>query len=309
MTRVELTDVLPGLTAALVDGSNPATFLSRFVAGVPVVLDVTACALLAADPAGRIRIVTVCEHAEASSFTGTLRDGPWNDCLVTGLSDVNIDVAVDDERWRTFRRVAAGNGVGFAHVLPVQVGGRVLGVLAMVSGAHQPLDPTAAAVAQALADLAAVALLHGHQVPPGQRLGAAWKTSDSTARAIGMLRSQGASGTAEAYERLSHHATAWGIPLPELCTDVLGRRVSWPDLVAGTPTPDDAPGARSVQALADGERQLLVLLASGLPATVVAVRLGISLPRMATLLVALRRRLGVTTTVQAVRVARHSGLI
>jgi GAF domain-containing protein len=153
-TLVELADTL-------VADFDAVELLSRLADRCVEVLDVGAAGLMLAGPDGELRVMASSSEAMRvlELFELQAREGPCLDCYRSGEAIVGTELASAGNRWPSFAAVAMAAGFGSVHALPLRLRGTVIGALNLfhVEAGHMPLANLEAA--QALADVATIAVL------------------------------------------------------------------------------------------------------------------------------------------------------
>lgn len=125
------------------------------------VLDVDAAGLMLNSVDGQLRVMASSSDAMRllELFELQAQEGPCLDCYRTGQAIVNHDIEQAHERWPRFAVEASEAGFRTVHALPMRLRGNVLGALNLFH--IEPGDMSSADVeaAQALADVATIALL------------------------------------------------------------------------------------------------------------------------------------------------------
>jgi GAF domain-containing protein len=154
-TFVELAD-------SLVDDFDALDLLNVLVERCVDVLGVAAAGLMFADGQEQLRL------AVASSESARLMDlyqlqndeGPCLDCYRSGLPVSGVPLKDEQDRWPSFAAAARREGFDGVLALPLRLRGRVIGALNLFDAKDGTLaDPSIHPVAQAMADVATIAIL------------------------------------------------------------------------------------------------------------------------------------------------------
>jgi len=125
-------------------------------------LDVDAGGLLIADELGELQLIaSTSEQAQLVELIQlSAGAGPCVDCFVTGMPVTVSDIEDERERWPLFQAGALEQGFHAVFATPMRLRGQVLGAMNLFSKA--PGGPTTqdALIAQALADIATIGILH-----------------------------------------------------------------------------------------------------------------------------------------------------
>lgn len=87
-------------------------------------------------------------------------EGPCLDCFSGGHPVDAPDLCAEGDRWPKWAPLAERCGYRAAHALPLRVDRRLIGSVNLLLGGPRPLPDTDLGLAQALADVAALALVH-----------------------------------------------------------------------------------------------------------------------------------------------------
>ncbi|MFG2466062.1 GAF and ANTAR domain-containing protein [Streptomyces canus] len=165
----ELATAFVGLADTYAPDFDPLRLFDRLVHSCRRLLDVEAAAVMIADARGTLKTIAATEDEAAfielmQTQTGR---GPCMDCYRTGESRSVPDVTAETERWPQL--VAAMNDAGYRslHTVPVRLHDRALGALTLLNSRTGALPGGDAHLAQALADSAALALMHWSADPRG----------------------------------------------------------------------------------------------------------------------------------------------
>jgi GAF domain-containing protein len=156
--------------------------------------------------------------------------GPCLDCFRAGTPVLVADLGEAAERWPRFAPEALGAGFRAVHALPLRLRGKVLGALNLFRTTPGGLDRADATAAQALADVATVALLQHRAVSEAQTLAEQLQDALNSRVAIeqakGVLAAQGGLGMDDAFLQLRRYARAHHRLLTEVAEEVVAGRLS-----------------------------------------------------------------------------------
>jgi GAF domain-containing protein len=127
------------------------------------ILDAQAGGLLLSDqPGGRLQLLaSTSEDAELVELMQlSAGQGPCLDCFESGLAVDVPDIAAQVEFWPGFVRTAVEHGFRSMHATPLRLRGEVIGTINLFRVQLGALPEQDAAVAQALADVATIGILH-----------------------------------------------------------------------------------------------------------------------------------------------------
>jgi len=187
---------------------------------------IDAAGIMVAAPDGQLRLMASTNEAARALelFELQAEEGPCFDCLHRGEPLVNIDLSIPDDRWLGFATAATERGFSTAHALPMRLRDEVIGALNLfqVAGRLQQHDVDAA---QALADMATIALLHHRARIDAQvlhdQLDQALTSRIAIEQAKGMLAGLDDLTMDEAFEKLRSYARRNNRLLADVALDVV----------------------------------------------------------------------------------------
>jgi GAF domain-containing protein len=194
------------------------------------VLDVAAAGIMLASPAGDLRVMASSseEMRLLELFELQSQEGPCLDCYTTGRSVVNADLGGDDPRWPQFAERATAAGFRSVHALPLRLRSSVLGALNMFNIDAGLMRPADEAAAQALADVATIAIIQHRAAAEArllnEQLAEALNTRIVIEQAKGMVAQQRSVDMSDAFTTLRDHARARNLRLADLARDVIEGR-------------------------------------------------------------------------------------
>lgn len=222
-TFVELAD-------NLIDDFDALDLLTVLVERSVDLLDVVASGLLFADGQDQMRLVaSSAESARLLELYHIQNDeGPCLDCYRTG-TPVSIG-SMEEARSRWPRFAEAASRAGFVGVLavPLRLRGRVIGALILFDANGGLYDPTTHPVAQAMADVATIAILQ-ERLGKQQEVLNAQLQSALTSRVVieqakGVLAARLDVDMGEAFERLRQRSRNDRRRLVEVAEEVVNAR-------------------------------------------------------------------------------------
>src|SRR6476661_8393839 len=156
-----LAQTLVELADTLVDDFDVVELLSLLADRCVEVLDVSAAGLMLVAPEGDLRVVASSseEMRLVELFELQSQEGPCPDCYRTGEPSLNADLAAENGRWPQFAPVALKAGFRSVHALPMRLRGLTIGALNLFRTDEGLLDEADVVAAQALADVATIAVL------------------------------------------------------------------------------------------------------------------------------------------------------
>jgi transcriptional regulator with GAF, ATPase, and Fis domain len=155
------------LTDTCAPGFDPLGLFDRLVRACRALLEVDAVAVMIADGRGTLRTMAATEEGAAFVELMQLQSGrgPCMDCYRTGEGAVVADVRVQGDHWPELVGAMTEAGYRSLHAVPVRVHERVLGALTLLDARAGQLPGGRLHLAQALADCAALGLMHWSAEP------------------------------------------------------------------------------------------------------------------------------------------------
>ena len=153
-TMVELAD-------NLVDDFDIVDVLTLLADRCVEVLDAAAAGIMLGGPDGQLQLMTSSNEAMrvVELFELQSAEGPCWDCFHSGRPVVNQDLTTAHERWPNFAPVAVAAGFLGSDAIPMRLRGTVIGALNLFRTERGSLSDDDVTVAQALADVATIAIL------------------------------------------------------------------------------------------------------------------------------------------------------
>jgi GAF domain-containing protein len=229
-TLVELADTL-------VDDFDVVELLTLLADRCVEVLDVAAAGLMLAAPEGDLRVVASSseEMRLVELFEIQSQEGPCPDCYRTGEPTLDADLAADGDRWPRFGSVALEAGFKSVHALPMRLRGVTIGALNLFRDQEGLLDEADVSVAQALADVATIAILQHRAVIQThvvhEQLSRALNSRIMIEQAKGFLAERAGLDMKDALSWMRNHARSHNLLLVDVAQSVID----------GSVTPDPPP--------------------------------------------------------------------
>jgi transcriptional regulator with GAF, ATPase, and Fis domain len=220
----------------LVTGFDVADFLHALAGQCVRLLNVDAAGLMLADQRGTLEVIA--SSSEQVRLVGLFQlqsdQGPCLECFQTGLPVHEADLGSAGQRWPLFAPAAIMAGFTAVQALPMRLRDEVIGALSIFTRSPGRLDENALQVAQALADVATIGLLHKrnlrHQEVLAEQLQGALNSRVAIEQAKGMLAERLGVGMDQAFGLLRSQARAQNRHLAELADAVARGRedmTSW----------------------------------------------------------------------------------
>jgi GAF domain-containing protein len=218
-TLVELAD-------NLVDDFDVIDVLTTLNMRCVETFDVAAAGVMLAAPSGQLHVV--------ASSTDTMRvlelfelqanEGPCVDCHRSGLPIVNLELSANGGRWPRFSVRALAEGFNSVHALPMRFRSQTIGALNMFRSDAGALNEDDVIAAQALADVASIAIAQHHAGLDAQvlndQLNQALTGRTIIEQAKGRISEALGVDMDEAFQRLRHHARVHHLRLTDLAHDI-----------------------------------------------------------------------------------------
>ena len=228
MTReTMLAKALVELADSLVTDFDVVDLLTTLADRCVDVLDVDAAGLMLLSPDGELRVMASSSEAMRvlELFELQSREGPCLDCYRTGQPVVNQDLDSIDGRWPRFRAEALQAGFRSVHALPMRLRGHVIGAVNLFHIEPGAMREADVAAAQALADVATIAILANRAVRESQvvneQLTRALDSRILIEQAKGMVAERLGLDMEGAFNTLRNHARNHNLKLSALAEDVI----------------------------------------------------------------------------------------
>jgi GAF domain-containing protein len=157
----------------LVDQFDLVEFLQMLADRTATLVGAASVGLLLADERGNLEFMAASDENTKllELFQVQTREGPCLDAFRTAQPVVNVDLAGATERWPHFSPHATAAGFKSVHAFPLRLRRQVIGALNVFgSPAGGILDDADIPVVQALADIAAIALIQERALRRGEIL-------------------------------------------------------------------------------------------------------------------------------------------
>lgn len=150
------------LADTMVVGYDVVDLLQTLVDTCAELLDASAAGLLLSDSTGQLEVVAA--TSEQSRLVEMMQAktglGPCVECFRTGVAVSVPDIAELDDGWQSFRDEALQQGFLSVHAVPLRLRGTNIGALGLFCNETGVLNEQDASVAQGLADVATIGILH-----------------------------------------------------------------------------------------------------------------------------------------------------
>ena len=196
------------------------------------VLDVGAAGLMLVGPDGDLRVMASSSEAMRvlELFEIQAQEGPCLDCHQTGSPVFDRDLTAADSRWPRFATEALAAGFLSVQALPMRLRGSVVGALNLFHLEPGEMSPADIAVAQALADVATIAVLQHRAAQEAQtlneQLNQALNTRIAIEQAKGMVAERLGLELDAAFATLRNHARNHNLRLADVAQAVIVGQVA-----------------------------------------------------------------------------------
>jgi GAF domain-containing protein len=211
-----LAQVFVELADTLVEEFDVVDLLQTLTERCVELVDTDAAGLMLDDQRGTLQVVAYTDESARvlELFELQKAEGPCLDCFATGQVIANIDLETDGDRWPVFTEAARGLGFATSHALPLRLRRQVIGALNLFTIGAGPLSEDHLAVAQGLADIATIGLLHERaardQVVVSEQLQTALHSRILIEQAKGVLSARAGTSVGEAFRLMRAHARRTG---------------------------------------------------------------------------------------------------
>jgi len=225
----DIVSAFVAMAGSLATGHDVSELLTQLADDCARLIDVSAVGLLLADPRGALHVVAASSErvADLEAFQAQRAQGPCHTCYLDGQA-VNVpDLAAAAGRWPEFAAVAAKAGVASVHAVPMRLRDDVVGALNLFGGTPGALNDADLRLAQALADVATIALIQDRAATDrnliNEQLQNALDSRVLVEQAKGVLAHSGDLDMPAAYAALRQYARDHNIKLAELSGALVNR--------------------------------------------------------------------------------------
>ncbi len=226
-----LTQVFVELADTLVDEFDVVDFLQILTERCVELVDTDAAGLMLDDQRGTLRAVAYTDESARllELFELQRKEGPCLDCFASGRVIANIDLATASDRWPVFTEAARDLGFATCHALPLRLRRQVIGALNLFTIGTERLSDDQLAVAQGLADIATIGLLHERTVHDqfvlSEQLQTALHSRILIEQAKGVLSARAGTSVEEAFRLMRTHARRTGSALTAVADGVVAGSI------------------------------------------------------------------------------------
>jgi len=226
------------LADTLVEEFDVVEFLHSLSADSVEILGAEAAGVMLADPRGGLRLIASSEERMRilELFEIQSEQGPCLDAFGSGRT-VQATAAEGSSRWPLFAPRAAEAGFYVMCAVPLKVRQNVIGALNLFRGTDEPFSDTDLEIAQAMAQMAAIALIQERalrqQTLVTEQLEAALRSRVVIEQAKGMLAEYLATSVDDAFQLLRIYARGHNRKLTDVAVGVVSRQIPGRALAAG----------------------------------------------------------------------------
>jgi len=216
-----------GFADRLIDDVDVLALTTELAADCARLLDVEAVGLLLADPAGVLHLLAATseEARKLEAFQLQRDEGPCLDCYQTGEPVSVADLRTETQRWPRFAGVAEEQGFRSVHAIPMRLRTDRLGAVGLFGTSPGALKDTDLKLAQGLAHVASIAIVHAANTPEHSAVLTALRSA-VTARSVletakGVIAQTQHVDTQEAFRRMRDYAQLHHQHLADVARDVV----------------------------------------------------------------------------------------
>jgi transcriptional regulator with GAF, ATPase, and Fis domain len=203
-----LAEVFVELADTLVEEFDVVDFLHTLTERCVELVDTDAAGLMLNDQRGNLQVVAYTHESARllELFELQKAEGPCLDCFASGRVIANVNLAESGSRWPVFAEAAMRVGFSYCHALPLRLRRQRVGALNLFTVERRGLTDDHLAVAQGMADIATIGLLHERalhdQVILAEQLQTALHSRIVIEQAKGVLAARTGQNVGEAFTRM-----------------------------------------------------------------------------------------------------------
>lgn len=226
----QIADAFVELADSLVADFDVVDLLHRLIDRTLDLLDADAAGIMLADPHGRLQVLASSSHVMQvlELFELQADSGPCLDAYRTGRPVTPSDLTVMRGRWPQFTEHAQKSGFASAQSIPMRLRSEVIGALNIFRRREGALSDGDLKLAQALADVATVALITDRTMTARELLADQLQEALSSRvlleQAKGMLAERASISTEKAYTLIRDQARRSGRTLRSVAAQVVDDR-------------------------------------------------------------------------------------
>jgi GAF domain-containing protein len=227
------------LADTLVDDFDVVDLLTTLSDRCVEVFDVAAAGIMLVAPDGDLRLMTSSSEAMrlVELFELQAHEGPCMDCYRTGEPVVGAVLVNDGARWPMFTPVALGAGFHAVDAIPMRLRRNVIGALNLFHTEPPSMGSDDLTAAQALADVATIAILQHNAATSAQALNeqltGALQSRIVIEQAKGMIAERRQLSIERAFVVLRNHARNHNRRLADVASDIASGTLNVADVDGG----------------------------------------------------------------------------
>lgn len=205
-------------------------------------VDADAAGILLADRDGNLRVMAASsEQARLLElFQLQNEEGPCLEAFSSGQAVISTELRSTLEQWPRFTPYAVGAGFESVYAIPMRLRSTIIGALNLFRAEVGPMPEADERLAQALADVASIAILHDQTAREAQiREGHVQHALDSRVvieQSKGILAERAHIDMATAFDLLRAHARNHNLQLTVVAAEVVAGTLVLDDLTAEKPS-------------------------------------------------------------------------
>ena len=225
------------LADSLVDDFDIIDLLTVLADRCVELVDADAAGILVADADGNLRVMAASsEQARLLElFQLQNEEGPCLEAHATGRAVIHTDLGTAGERWPRFAPRASQDGFASVYALPLRLRSVVIGALNLFRRQPGSMPEADTRLAQALADVASIAILQHEATRESQiladQLQHALDSRISIEQAKGMISERAQIDMDAAFRCLRTYARAHRRQLTSVATDIVGGALPLDDVI------------------------------------------------------------------------------
>ncbi|MFF5131477.1 ANTAR domain-containing protein [Streptomyces syringium] len=222
-------EILVEAVDSLIDDFDLIDFLHRLASRCVELLDVDAVGVMIVDPHGELQVIAASdEHTRLLElFALQHEQGPCVECYHSGQAQLDIDLESPQvtAAFGPFAQRARAAGFRTTHAIPMRLRHQIIGALNLFHSRTARIAESDVQLAQALADVATIAILQQRTIEQGNvdkaQLQAALHSRVVIEQAKGVLAERWQVGLDEAFESLRSYARPRRLRLADLAQQVV----------------------------------------------------------------------------------------
>jgi GAF domain-containing protein len=225
--ETELTAAFVKLADTLVDDFDIIEFLERVVQRCARLLGADAVGVLLTDASGELALAAASskQMQAVELFQVQQSQGPCWDAYQSGEQVIADNLAHERHRWPKMAPRALELGLVAVHAFPMRLREKRIGALNLFSSHTGPLTETDIRVAQAMADIATIGIIHARQAQAAEQVSTqlqyALDARVVVEQAKGVLAAQHNMSPADAFELMRDYARPRQLRIREVAQAVL----------------------------------------------------------------------------------------